>query len=784
MDTTINKETQQTLSVFLMNAIDTGRPLYNEGKKKECFETYLDAAKLACDQDSVRNSKEVAQLLESAVEEALLLEQERDFKNGAWVLRRCFDDVRKEPGSSTLVVVVTKDDMTMIAAPSPLNQDSEEMESLSQLLKRTINEGAPIYNKGKQKECFELYLDVAQFASEQESLQKTAVRQLLQQAIDESIELETRQEWAEGAWVLRHAFDEILNKDKDTQRRARLLVRSISRNDSSTVSSDYWQDAAARNTTDLEKGQCIADIAYVLRASITPKQHTRFTKTFEDCFQASEAVEVLTSLGLAGNRKMAADKCNMMLAGSLILSVSHENETSFKDGTRLYRFSDREEIQAKYDDLLASDPAEGSDDAVLLIALQATLEVPSLNDEEASDEPATFSGVSTAHLRPRRHSQLSKEQAAGEELALLAANYEKLVEIKDRKYNFKTYESCFVGNEAVSTLVNKKLAKDRKEATATLEQLLQVNLIHHVTREHSFEDKNLFYRFTPVADIKKSIDIIAALPTTPAGHDLVRYTALVQRYKQFAGLNVTSILNIFFGCEDESGWDLVDLENWRHNMKRWGFGRRNDQDDDMVDRLAPLCANVNPDEWDVAGDEEWESPYGILAQIAIFDQIPRSAFRGTSDAFKWDELAIRATKVAIEKGYFETAFKSTLNQFLLLLPLEHSESWEDQKLGVTLLLQLLSTVAVEDKDLSDYEIVKRLEFSKRLATAFLEHAQVIAKFKRYPHRNRPQGRTTTLEERIWLASDLVPRWAKSQSPDDARNVIQLPVIPLKRLTRK
>jgi uncharacterized protein (DUF924 family) len=141
--------------------------------------------------------------------------------------------------------------------------------------------------------------------------------------------------------------------------------------------------------------------------------------------------------------------------------------------------------------------------------------------------------------------------------------------------------------------------------------------------------------------------------------------------------------------------------------------------------------------------------------------------------------------VAIERGYFETAYKSTLNQFLVLLPLEHSESWEDQKLGVSLLLKLLSTVAVQDEGLSDYEIVKRLEFSKRLTTAFLEHAQVIAKFKRYPHRNKPLSRTTTLEERVWLASDLVPRWAKSQSPEDARkNVVQLPVIPLKKLTRR
>lgn len=209
----------------------------------------------------------------------------------------------------------------------------------------------------------------------------------------------------------------------------------------------------------------------------------------------------------------------------------------------------------------------------------------------------------------------------------------------------------------------------------------------------------------------------------------------------------------------------------------------------MVDKLSPLALNVDPETWyDNLTNEErekWESPWGILAQIAIFDQVTRSAFRGTAEAFKWDDLAIKASKVAIDRGYFENAYKSTLNQFLVLLPLEHSESWEDQKLGVSLLLRMLSTVAIQDEGLSDYEIVKRLEFSKRLSTAFLEHAQVIAKFKRYPHRNKPHGRTATLEERVWLASDLVPRWAKSQQKEgDSKNVIQLPVIPLKKLTRR
>jgi len=223
-------------------------------------------------------------------------------------------------------------------------------------------------------------------------------------------------------------------------------------------------------------------------------------------------------------------------------------------------------------------------------------------------------------------------------------------------------------------------------------------------------------------------------------------------------------------------------------MKRWGFGRREDQDDEMVDKLSPLALIVNPDTWyESLTDEErekWESPWGILAQIAIFDQVPRSAFRGTPEAFKWDDLAIRATKVALEKVYFETAYKSTLNQFLVLLPLEHSEDWEDQKLGVSLIMRLLSTVAIQDEGLTDYEIVKRLEFSKRLSAAFLEHAQVVRQFHRFPHRNSPLSRKTSLEERIWLASDLVPRWAKSQQKGDSKNVVHLPAIPLKRLVRK
>lgn len=661
------------------------------------------------------------------------------------------------------------------------------MESLEDLLIRTINEGAPLYNAGKIKACYDLYLDAGKYACMQEKLTKSVVGQLLEQATDEAMQIvEESQDYNEAAWVLRTAFDEVLHRWSRSGSRSALLLKHV---DSEESRGGYWQDELVENTTDLEKAQSLADTYTILLASISPAAHTRFTTHYAHCFPGSIVVETLLMLGLAEHRKMAAEKAKQLHQGKLLVSVSHSDETKFHDGTRLYRFATQQEVESALNAMEArGQHYEGSFEAIQTYMLRAVLEVPMME----SDKSTVFSGISSEHLRPRTVPTSEK----GIELAELAQKVEQAVECSDRKYHFATYKSCFVGSEAVSALVERKdfPVSTRQEALELLESLLTNSLIHHVTRDHRVEDKYLFYRFTSPRELQTALDAHKRIAHPTNNIASIKYTAIIERLKQSAGLTVTEILNSFFGCNDPNGgepcWDIVDLQVWRNNMKRWGFGRPEDQDNDMVDKLSLLVQNIDPNDWKMEDqDDEWSSPWGILAQIAIFDQVPRSAFRGSSDAFKWDQLAIRATKVAIERGYFDTAYKSTLNQFLVLLPLEHSETWEDQKLGVTLLLQLLSRVAVEDEGLSDYEIVKRLEFSKRLSTAFLEHAQVIAKFHRYPHRNQAHGRTTTLEERIWLASDLVPRWAKSQQPSSAadaaasRNLIRLPVIPLKRLTR-
>ena len=91
-------------------------------------------------------------------------------------------------------------------------------------------------------------------------------------------------------------------------------------------------------------------------------------------------------------------------------------------------------------------------------------------------------------------------------------------------------------------------------------------------------------------------------------------------------MDITSILNSFFGFDSSEGWDIADLQNWR-----WDFGRREDQDNEMVEKLSPLSLNVDPETWYNRLSEEerekWKNPWGILAMVAIYEQVPtRSAF--------------------------------------------------------------------------------------------------------------------------------------------------------------
>jgi uncharacterized protein (DUF924 family) len=125
----------------------------------------------------------------------------------------------------------------------------------------------------------------------------------------------------------------------------------------------------------------------------------------------------------------------------------------------------------------------------------------------------------------------------------------------------------------------------------------------------------------------------------------------------------------------------------------------------------------------------WElDAEGALALVILLDQIPRNIFRGSPHAFATDGLAQAVAGRAIEHR-FDAATDSAL-RFFFYMPLEHAEDLALQQRCVTLFTNL------GEPEYLKYAIL---------------HRDIIARFKRFPHRNAVLGRKSTPEELAFLA---------------------------------
>ena len=128
--------------------------------------------------------------------------------------------------------------------------------------------------------------------------------------------------------------------------------------------------------------------------------------------------------------------------------------------------------------------------------------------------------------------------------------------------------------------------------------------------------------------------------------------------------------------------------------------------------------------------DHWlETSEGALALLLLLDQVPRNIFRGTAHQFAADPLARWAAERALAAGH-DQAVEPALRPFFFL-PFEHSETAADQARSVALFTVL-----------DDAESLKWAEV----------HAEILARFGRFPHRNAPLGRESTAGEIAFLAS--------------------------------
>jgi uncharacterized protein (DUF924 family) len=163
------------------------------------------------------------------------------------------------------------------------------------------------------------------------------------------------------------------------------------------------------------------------------------------------------------------------------------------------------------------------------------------------------------------------------------------------------------------------------------------------------------------------------------------------------------------------------LAFWREaGTERW-YTRDADFDATVRERFLDLWQEA------AAGRlSSWEdSDDGALALVIVLDQFPRNMFRGDAKAFSTDALAREVAGRALARGVDQRTTEPLL-QFLYL-PFMHSEELADQVRCVELFH-------------GDSENLRYAE----------EHADIIRRFGRFPHRNRALGRTTTPEEQAYL----------------------------------
>ncbi|SAL36895.1 membrane protein [Caballeronia peredens] len=149
----------------------------------------------------------------------------------------------------------------------------------------------------------------------------------------------------------------------------------------------------------------------------------------------------------------------------------------------------------------------------------------------------------------------------------------------------------------------------------------------------------------------------------------------------------------------------------------------------LTERFAALLETAH-----AGGLREWErAPLATLALIVLLDQFSRNCFRNTPRAFAGDARALALARSLVERGD-DLRLPGAYHRAFAYMPFEHDESMQSQRESVRLFGKLKDETSV----ISFYE-------------SALEHAEVIGRFGRFPHRNRILGRETTPEEEAWLA---------------------------------
>jgi uncharacterized protein (DUF924 family) len=181
-----------------------------------------------------------------------------------------------------------------------------------------------------------------------------------------------------------------------------------------------------------------------------------------------------------------------------------------------------------------------------------------------------------------------------------------------------------------------------------------------------------------------------------------------------------AVLEFWF---DERGGDVAALR------ARW-FQKDAAFDDEIRRTFGDDIDRAARGDLDAWADEA----AGALALVVLLDQMPRNVFRGSPRTFAGDARALSVSLGAQARGLDRAL--SFMERYVLLMPMMHAEDRDVQRRSVEAFGRLAAEAAPES--------VQRI--AAQAHDYAEQHARIVERFGRFPHRNALLGRASTPEE--------------------------------------
>jgi uncharacterized protein (DUF924 family) len=217
---------------------------------------------------------------------------------------------------------------------------------------------------------------------------------------------------------------------------------------------------------------------------------------------------------------------------------------------------------------------------------------------------------------------------------------------------------------------------------------------------------------------------------------------MTTEHTRYAAQHAANILGFWFSTLDDTARLDRAEEPFRTCYQRW-YGKDPAIDADIRARFEPLLVESARDgrRMNEVIAAFGQAPRGLLALVILLDQLPRNMYRDTARMYAHDPFALAVTLEAI-RAHERDETLPVVQRMFLYVPLMHAENLTIQEHMLGQFDDLVARARTRSP--------QNMDFFQYARDSARRHAEVVARFGRFPHRNAILKRESTAAEESFL----------------------------------